>query len=96
MVDEVHADAVMDSRHERQAELRADAVSARHEHGIDDAGTVEGEQPAERPDVGQDAGRERPLREAADPPDDLVAGLDVYARLLVVHTDSLCPQNSRR
>ena len=50
VVDEVDADRAMDARQERDAQLRADAVGAGHQHRIRNAGGVEPEQAAERSD----------------------------------------------
>ena len=63
VVDEIGADRVVPAGHERDLELGADAVGARDEHRILIAVAVEAEQPAERPDVGEHAGRERAARQ---------------------------------
>ena len=85
MIDEIGADRVVAARHERDLQLRADAVGARDEHGIAVPVAIEAEQAAERADLGQHAGRERGARERLDPADRLVAGVDVDAGLAVVH-----------
>ena len=48
---------------------------------------AEPEQAAERADLREHAGRERAARQRPDAPDDLVAGVDVDAGLLVVHSE---------
>ena len=50
VVDQIDADRVVHAGHERDLELRADAIRARHEHGILHAG-LEREQSAERTDT---------------------------------------------
>ena len=55
------------------------------EHRLAVAAGLELEQPAERSDVRQHAGRERRTRERADAADRFVAGVDVDAGRLVVH-----------
>ena len=82
MVHEIDAHGVVAVRQERNLELRADAVSARDEHGLLKSRRLEPKQPAERADVRQHAGRERRSRECADAPHGLVAGVDVYTRAL--------------
>ena len=47
------------------------------------------EEPAERSDLRQDAGREGAARERLDPAHDFVAGVDVDAGCLVVHAESM-------
>jgi hypothetical protein len=79
VVDQVEADRVVDPGHEREAQLRPDAVRARHEHGIGDAGALERKQSAERADVREHAGRERLPREGPDAADDFVARIHVDA-----------------
>ena len=53
--------------------------------GIRQPGAAEVEQPAKRADLRQHARRERAARQRPDPAHDFVAGVDVDARLLVVH-----------
>ena len=55
VVDEVRADGAVDAAHERDAQLRADAVGARDEHRIAVAARAEAEEPAERADLRQHA-----------------------------------------
>ena len=83
MVDQVGADRVVPAGHERDLELRADAVGARHEHRLAIAVAIELEQTAERPDLGEHARREGRARQRLDAADGLVAGVDVDARLSV-------------
>ena len=85
VVDEIPPDGVVDAGHEGDAELRADAVGARHQHRLANAGRREREEAAEGADVGENAGGERPLGQRADALDDFVAGVDVDARVLVIH-----------
>ena len=85
VVDEVDADRRVHAGHERDPQLGPDAVGARDEHRIVAARVTEPEEPAERPDLGQHPRRERAARERPNPPNDLVAGVDVDAGLLVVH-----------
>ena len=73
---------------EREAQLRAYAISARDEHRVGDAGGAQTKEAAERSDLREDAGRERPARQRADAAYDVVAGLDVDPGLLVVHQNS--------
>ncbi len=93
MVDEIGADRVVTARHERDLQLRADAVGARHEHRLFAAIAIELEKTAERSDFGQDARSERRSRERLDAPDGLVARIDVDARLPVVHQKSSLPMS---
>ncbi len=88
VVDQVDANRPVHAGHEGNAQLGADAVSAGHQHRIVNAHVREPEQAAKRTDLGQHAARERPARERADPPHDLVTGVDVDARLLVVHQNN--------
>ena len=53
--------------------------------GIVPAGVTEPEEPAERPNLGQHSRCEGAARERPNPPNDLVASVDVDAALLVVH-----------
>ena len=78
----------MHAGQERETELRPDPVGTRHEHRVGDAGRVEAKETAERPDLRQDARRERGSRERAYAAHDLVAGFDVDSRLLVIHQKS--------
>src|SRR5581483_11891361 len=91
VVDEVGADRVVAPGHERHLQLRADAVGARYEHRILKVVAIEAEQPAERSDLGQHAGGERRPRERLDAADGFVAGVDVDARLAVIHQKSSLP-----
>jgi hypothetical protein len=84
MVDEIRADRIVAPGEECDLQLGSDAVGARHQHRILEP-IAEPEQPAERPDVGHDAGRERAAGERPDAPDGLVARVDVYTGSLVVH-----------
>ena len=77
---------VVDAAHERDAQLGADAVGARDEHRIAQAARAEVEQAAERAELRQHAGRDGRVRQPLDAADDLVAGVDVDAGLLVVHS----------
>ena len=81
---------------ERDLQLGADAVGAGHEHRLAKPAGLELEQPAERPDVRQDAGRKRRTRERADPPHRFVAGVDVDARALVVHVRTPACRSAKR
>ena len=56
VIDEVDADGAVDAAHERDAQLGADAVGARHEHRIAMAARAEAEEPAERAELRQHAG----------------------------------------
>ena len=85
MIHEIGADGAVDPAHEGDAQLGPDAVRTRDEHGIRQSAIAQPKQAAERSDLGQHAGRERPAREPFNPSDDLVAGVDVDARILVVH-----------
>ena len=55
VVHEIDAHRVVPAGHERDLELRADAVGAGHQHRIAETARLEPEQPAERPDVRQHA-----------------------------------------
>ena len=83
VIDEVGADRVVHAGHERDLELGADAVGAGDEHRVRRR-PVEREQPAERSDARQHAGRVGAARERLDAPHGFVAGVDVDARLAVV------------
>src|SRR5690606_34509826 len=83
VVDEVLADGVVPADADGHLQLRADAVDGGDEDGLVVGGLVEGEEPAEGADVGEDAGRERLADEALDAADGLLAGLDVYAGVSV-------------
>ena len=85
VIDEIGADRAVLVRHERDLELGADAVGARHEHRLLERGGVELEQAAERSDVRQHAGRERGFREPLDAADGFVARIDVDAGRFVIH-----------
>ena len=85
VVHEVHADRRVHAGHERDPQLGPDAVGARDEHRIVPAGVTEPEEPAERPNLGQHPRCERAARERPNPANDLVAGVDVDAALLVIH-----------
>ena len=50
VIDEIDADGVVDAGHERDAQLRADAVGARHQHRVGDGRAAKPEQAAEGPD----------------------------------------------
>ncbi len=85
VVHQVGADRIVPAGHERHLELRAHTVGARHEHRLAVAVAVELEQTAERPDLREDARRERGARQRLDAADGLVPRVDVDARLSVVH-----------
>ena len=85
VIDEIGADGAVPVRHERDLELGADAVGARHEHRLLERGGVELEQAAERSDVGQDAGRERGFGQTLDAADGFVARIDVDTGGFVIH-----------
>ncbi len=85
VVHEVDADRRVHAGHERDPQLGPDAVSARDEHRIVPAGVTETEEPAERPNLGQNSRREGTARERPNPANDLVAGVDIDAALLVIH-----------
>src|SRR5690606_9084879 len=83
VVDEVLADGVVAADADGHLQLRPDAVDRGDEDGLVVGALVEGEEPAEGADVGEDAGRERLADEALDAADGLLAGLDVYAGVSV-------------
>ncbi len=86
VVHQISADGVVLIHHERDLELGADAVGARDQHRLPVAVAVEAEQAAERSDFGEHAWREGAARQRPDPPDRLVARVDVDAcRLVVAH-----------
>ena len=85
VIDEIDANGVVPIGHERHLQLGADAVGARHQNRIAPSGGIEPEQPAERADLGQHAGRECRLRQPLDAAHRLVAGVDVDAGSLVIH-----------
>jgi hypothetical protein len=85
VVDEIGADAVVPSGHERDLQLRPDAVGAGHENRLLGPPVIEAKQPPERADIGQDIGGERRPRQRPDTPDRVVAGVDVHSRLAVFH-----------
>ena len=63
VVDQIGADGVVPAGHERDLELGADAVGARDQHRLLVAIAIETEEPAERSDLRQHAGREGAARE---------------------------------
>jgi hypothetical protein len=77
VVDEVRANGAMPVHHERDLELGAYAISARHQHRFLPRSGIELEEPPKGADVRQHAGRERTLCERANAADGLVAGVDV-------------------
>ena len=85
MVHQVLADGVVDAGHERDAEFRSDTVGAGDQHRVMARLSAEMKETAERSEIRQDARRRRSAREAANSPNHLVAGIDVDARLLIVH-----------
>src|SRR5262245_19673232 len=74
----------MATRHERDFQLRADTVSARHQHRLAIALAIQREQTAERSDVRQDTRRECRPRERSDAANSFVAGVDVHAGVPIV------------
>ena len=84
VIDEIGADRVMTPGHERDLQLRADAVGARHQHRITIAIGVQPEKAAERADVRQYARSEGASRDRLDPADGFVAGIDVDPGLPIV------------
>jgi hypothetical protein len=76
----------MAAAHERDAQLRTDAVGARDEHRVARTSLAEMEQPAERAKLREHARREGPARQPLDAADHFVAGVDVHAGLLIVHS----------
>ncbi len=76
--DEIDADRVVAAERERELQLGADAVGARHQHGLAIA-LRQLDQRAESADAGQHLRAQRPLRERLDPLDERVAGVDVDA-----------------
>jgi len=80
--DEIDADGVVPVQRERELQLGADAVGARHQHGLPVA-LGQPDQRAESADAGEHLGAHRPLRERLDPLDERVAGVDVDARFAV-------------
>ena len=57
VVDQVRSDGVVPVRHERDLELGAHAIGARHEHRLAVAVGVETKEAAKGPDLGQHTGR---------------------------------------
>jgi hypothetical protein len=86
MIDEIDTDRIVDARHEGNAKLGTDAVGAGNENRIAQVQIGEGEQPAERSDIGEHAAGERISGKRSNATDELVAGVDVHTGLLVVHT----------
>src|SRR5262249_19624250 len=84
-------DRVMAAGHERDSQLRADAVGARHEHGLFQLITTELKETAERSDIRKHTGRERGPGQRRDAADGFVACVDIDARLPVVHQKSSFP-----
>src|SRR5262249_27437011 len=66
----------------RDLELGPHAVGAAHQDRIDETARHRAE-PGEAPDVGDDLGDSRGLRELHDAVDERVAGVDVDARLAI-------------
>jgi hypothetical protein len=87
VIDEIGADRVVDAAHEREAQLRADTVRARHEHGIVEAAIAKREQAAERSEIRQHAGGMRAARQPLDAANDFVARFDINAGVFIVHSD---------
>ena len=85
VVHEIGTDGVVPVGEKRDLQLRADAVSARHQHRLAEAHAGEAEQPAEGADLRQHARRERAAGEALDAADGFVAGVDGDAGRLIVH-----------
>jgi hypothetical protein len=87
VIDEILPDRVVHVRQERQLQLRAHAIGARHQHRIGEARGIQREQAAERADVGEHSRGVRALREPLDAADDFIAGIDVDAARSVIHKD---------
>ncbi len=85
VVDEIGADRVVTTGEERDTKLGTDAVGARDEHRLLVSLAIETEQPAERPNVREDAGRERRFRQRPDSTNGFIARVDVDARLTIIH-----------
>ena len=89
VVDEIDADGAVDARHEGDAQLGADAVGARDEHGIlRSPAAPRWNSPPNEPMSDRTPGVNVPRARDLDPAHDLVARVDVDACLLVVHQNS--------
>src|SRR5262249_10952047 len=84
VVHEVGADGVVAAGHERDLQLGANAIGARYQHRLTVAGYVEAEEAAERPDVGEHAGRECAAGERTNPANGFVPRIDIDARPAIV------------
>ena len=85
VIDEIDADRAVLVGKERNFELGADSVGARHENRILPCARVEAKEPAKRADLREYSGGKRRLRQAFDAANGLVGRIDVDARPLVVH-----------
>src|SRR5206468_3485748 len=83
------ADGVMDTGLECDAQLGTDAIRAGDQHRIAAAGQLK--EAPERSQIRQHSGGERTSRQAADAANDLIARVDVDARLLVIHLRTRTP-----
>src|SRR5207237_4445411 len=90
----ISADRIVTAGHERQLELRADAVGARHEHRFVEARGIKLEERAERSEIRQHARRKRRASERSDASNGFVARVDVYAGCLVVHRSTRLQKSS--
>ncbi len=77
VVHEIRTHRVVPLRQKRDLQLRADTVSARHQHRFAEPHAGEAEQPSEGADLRQNARRERAAGEALDAANGFVAGVDI-------------------
>ena len=81
--DQILADAVKTACVDGELELGADAVGARHQDGVLEAGRLKVEQPAKAAQVGVGAAPARGPRGRADALDQRLAGVDIHARVFI-------------